>query len=189
MTWKRSATMRALGKYFFTTSPVGGGQIHAHYADVFFALQPLQIGLQRGLRAAQDHIIDGVILEVAQSGGVALAASKEVFVDAQDAGAARGSQLGELAPQGAPEVALDGRGPETFSPSQPAAVDAVKVVAKNHLLEGFARALPAKNARKTLTKVASAAQATEFAAFQFQDGTPRSHVLMPHATAIAALVP
>ena len=70
----------------------------------------LKIGFQSGFGAAQDHIIDFVILQVAQGGGVALAPGEKVLVDAEDARAPRRAQFGELALEGAPEVTLDGGG-------------------------------------------------------------------------------
>ena len=48
-----------------------GGQVHAHHAHLGFAFQALKIGLQRKLGTAQDDVIDLVISQVTQRGGVA----------------------------------------------------------------------------------------------------------------------
>ena len=71
ITWKRSATMRALGKCRRTSEPIVGRQIHAHHPHLGFAFQALKIGLQRQLPPAQDHVIDLVISQVTQRGGEA----------------------------------------------------------------------------------------------------------------------
>jgi hypothetical protein len=48
------------------------------------ALQPLKIGIQRGLGAPQNHVVNSVLLQVAQGGGKAFPPGEEVLVDPQD---------------------------------------------------------------------------------------------------------
>lgn len=64
ITWKRSATMRALGKCRGTSAAIVGGQIHAHHAHFRFAFQALKIGFHRELRPPQDDIVDLLISQV-----------------------------------------------------------------------------------------------------------------------------
>jgi hypothetical protein len=177
-----------VGEVLLHQSAIGDREIHAHHTHVLFGLQTLKIGFQSGFGAAQDHIIDFVVLQVAEGGGIALAPGEKVLVDAEDARATRRAQFGELALEGAPEVTLDGGGAERLAPAQPAAVDAVEVVAKDHLLEGFAGALPEENTREALAEVASASPATELGALQFQDAAAHPHVLVPHPAHIPAFV-
>ncbi len=61
MTWKRSATMRALGKVQADQGAVIRGQIHAHHSNLGFACQALKIGLQGELRSSQHDIVHLVI--------------------------------------------------------------------------------------------------------------------------------
>jgi len=65
------------------TDRVVGGQIHAPRPHGGLAFQSLEIGLQGEFRTPEDHVVDLVILQVAQGGGVTLAAGEEVFVDAR----------------------------------------------------------------------------------------------------------
>ena len=58
-----------------------GGQVHAHDAHCGFPFQALEIGLQRELRAAQHHVVDLVIFQIAEGGGEPFAAGEEVLVN------------------------------------------------------------------------------------------------------------
>jgi hypothetical protein len=72
---------------FSYQTTVDSSQIHADDTHLLFAWEPKEIGLQSVFGAAQRHIVDAVVLEVAKSGGIAFAAGEEVLVDAQDLGA------------------------------------------------------------------------------------------------------
>ena len=128
-----------------------------------FAFQPLEIGLQGELGAAQDHVIDLVMSQVTQRGGVAAAAGEEVLVDAQHLRAAPRVPLAELVLQSVAEVALHGGRADGFPPSQSAAVDAVQMLAEDHSLEGFAGALARLDTGKALAEVAAATLALPLA--------------------------
>jgi len=56
-------------------------QVHADDPDLVLASESLEIPFQRGLGAAQDDIVDLVMLQVAQRGGEAQTPGKELFVD------------------------------------------------------------------------------------------------------------
>lgn len=62
------------------------------------------------------------------------------------------------------EVAIDGGRADAFPPPQTAAVNAVQMLAVDHLAERFARPLARQNARKSLVKIAAATQAQPFTA-------------------------
>jgi hypothetical protein len=66
---------------------VDAGQIHAHHAHPFFAAQSLQIAFQRSLTAVEHDVEDGVLLQIAESGGVTVPAD-EVLKSALYRGAA-----------------------------------------------------------------------------------------------------
>ena len=73
-------------------------------------------------------MVNLVVPQVAQGGGIALSSGEEVLVDAQNLRAAGWLPLGELALEAAAEIALDGGGADAFSAPQAAAVDAVQVL-------------------------------------------------------------
>ena len=100
-----------------------------------------------------------MVLQVAEGGSKALAASEEVLVDAEDLGAARRMPFVELAFQALAKVALDSGRADFLPPSQAAAVDAVEVLLVDGLLVGFAGSLARQNAREALTEVAAAGAA------------------------------
>jgi hypothetical protein len=64
--------------------PVDARQIHADHLHQMFALEAIQIAFQRGLAATENHIMDPVAAEIAKRGGVAVAAGKEMLIDAQN---------------------------------------------------------------------------------------------------------
>jgi hypothetical protein len=133
-------------------------EVHAHHADVGFALEPRQIGLERAFRAAENHVIDSVIAQVAERGGVAFAVREEVLVDAEYGGAARRMPLAELALEAVAEIAL-GRGcADGFTAAQTAAIDAVQVLATDAFFEGFAAALAGQDAGKRSRKASGLPQ-------------------------------
>jgi hypothetical protein len=99
------------------------------------------------------------MFQIAQGGGEAFAAGEEVFVNAQDLRANRRVPLAELTLQLMPEVALHGSRSDGLAPPQAAAVDAVQMLAEDHLLEGLAGALAGLDAGKTLAAVAAAVPA------------------------------
>src|SRR5712692_7852302 len=98
--------------------------------------------------------------QIAEGGGIPLPAGEEMLVEAEDLRTAGGMPLPELTLESAAEVALDGGGADAFPPAQAAAVDAVQVLAEDHLLVGFAGPLAFQDARKPLSKVAAATQTT-----------------------------
>jgi len=148
-------------------STIVGRQIHAHHANLGLAFQPLKISFEREFRAAQHYVIDSVILQIAQRGGIAGAPGEEMFVDAQHLWAAGGMPLAELALEAVPEVALDGCGADPLASSQPAAIDSIQVIAENHFLVGFAGSLARQNTREPLTEILAALLAMPFMRFQF----------------------
>src|SRR3954452_3395634 len=72
------------GKVLLSDRTIDYSQVHAHDPDVLFAFELKQIGLQGGFRAAESDVIDAMVLQIAEGGGVAFLAREEVFVDAQD---------------------------------------------------------------------------------------------------------
>jgi hypothetical protein len=165
-------------RFLMIADTVVSGQIDTDHADIILALQALEIGLQRGLTAPQDEIVDFMSAQIAEGRGKALFTGKEVFVDAQDLRAAGAMPLGELALESLLRVALDGGGPDLFPPSQAAAVDAVEMLLEDRLLEGLTGTLVGENAGELLAEVAAAVQAMEFAALQQDDGMAESPVLV-----------
>src|SRR5512138_1012990 len=72
-----------IGKVLAYQGPIAAGQVHTHHPHPALAFQAYQIVLQGSLAAAQHDIVDRMVPQVAQGGGIALAAVKEVLVDAQ----------------------------------------------------------------------------------------------------------
>jgi len=78
-----------LGEMRFDDGAVDHRQIHADHPDLLFAFQGKKIRLQGGLGAAQGDVVDAVVLQIAEGGGVALLAGEEMLVNAQDLWAKR----------------------------------------------------------------------------------------------------
>ena len=141
----QSNDMEAIGhnarvrKVFLDNGSIYAGQIHAYHAHLCFAFQTRQIGRQGEFRAAQHHIVNLVVAQIAKRGGVAFAAGEKVLVDAEHGRAARRMPFRKLALQAMLKMALDGRGANAFAAAQPAAIDAVQVLLKDRLAEGLAR--------------------------------------------------
>src|ERR1700757_83510 len=72
-----------VGEMLAHQRPVNTGQIHADDADQVLALEAVQIALQRCFAATEHHIMDTVALEIAEGGGKAVTARKEVLIDAE----------------------------------------------------------------------------------------------------------
>ena len=83
-----------------------------------------------------------MVLQIAESGGVALFAGEEVLVDAQHLRANGRMILAGATLQAAQEIALYGGRSDALPPSQPAPVNAVQVLLKDHLLSLFLCHLP-----------------------------------------------
>ena len=81
-TWKRSATIRALGKCLCTSARYTR-QIHADEADQVLALEAIQIAFQRCFAATEHHIMDAMTSEIAEGSGKSVTARKEVLIDAE----------------------------------------------------------------------------------------------------------
>ena len=97
-------------------------------------------------RTSQDNIVDPVIFQIAQSGGIALPACEEMLIDAQDGRTARRVDFGEMAFQSMPEMAFDSSGADGFAPSHTATVDTVEMLAKDGLAKRFGGMLARQNA-------------------------------------------
>lgn len=100
-----------------------------------------------------------MVLQVAEGGGEALAAGKEMFVDAQHGGAAQGVSFRELALQAVTKVSLPGGRSDGFASAHTTAVDAVEVLPENGLAVRLGSALTAQNAWQWLAELPSAVQA------------------------------
>ena len=123
---------------------------------------------QRSFAAAQHDIVDLVIAQIAQRGGVALPAGEEVFVNAQNTRTTGRVPLPELAAESVAEMALHRGCSDAFSAAQPAAVDAVQMLLEDHLAEGFAGSLARQDPRQRLAETAPALPALPLAGFQPQ---------------------
>lgn len=87
-----------LGEVLPDDGPVGGRQIHADHPDRLPPGQLAQIVLQCLLGASQHHVVNAVVAEIAEGGGVALAAGEEVLVNAQYARTSGATALGARGP-------------------------------------------------------------------------------------------
>jgi hypothetical protein len=177
------------GEVFPHQGAVGGRQIHADHAHLVFALEALQIALQRILGAAQHHIINAMPSQVTQSSGKASLAGEEVFVDAQHGRTVARMPFGELALEAVAEVALHCGRTDTFAAAQAAAVDAIQMPSKNRHAEGLAGPLTRQHARQPLAELATAVQALPFAGLHYQLTVAQSPILMTHAALVASLAP
>ena len=72
-----------IGEVLMHQGAVNGGQIHADDADQVFALEAIQIALQRGFAATEHHIMDAMTSEIAEGSGKSVTARKEVLIDAE----------------------------------------------------------------------------------------------------------
>jgi hypothetical protein len=87
---------QSFGEVLLHHSPVTGGQIHADHLHLFFALKFLKVGFQSRFRSPQHHIVDFVVLQIAEGSGKAFAAGEEVLVNAQNLRAVRRMPLSKL---------------------------------------------------------------------------------------------
>lgn len=104
-----------------------------------------------------------------------------MLVDAQHLWAARRMPFAKLALESTLKVALHGGRADTFAPAQPAAIDPVQVLAKDHSLKGLAGPLARQDPWKPLAEVAPARPALKLAGLQVQNTMPQAPVFMPHA--------
>jgi hypothetical protein len=111
-----------------------------------------------------------------------------VLIDTQHLRTAGGVPLAKLALESALKVALHGGRPDSFSPAQPATIDSIQVMAKDHSLKGVTGSLARQDPWKPLAEISTATLALEFAGFQLQNTMPQPPVLMPHSPWVAAFV-
>src|SRR5690349_12310530 len=97
--------------------------------------------------------------------------------------------LPKLPLEAALKVPLYGGRRDPFAPAQPAAMDAVQVLAVNHFLKGFRGSLAGLDAGAPFAEVAPAGLALPFAGFQLQNTMPQAPVLVPDAPLVSSLVP
>ena len=83
MTWKRSATILALGNKS-NQAAIGTGEIDANDAHLLFALEGSQKGAQSARSASRHDVEDAVVLQIAEGGGKALPFVQGVLVDAEN---------------------------------------------------------------------------------------------------------
>jgi hypothetical protein len=81
--------------------------------------------------------------------------------------------------EAAQEIALHGSRSDSLPLSQPAPVNAIQVLLKDHLLETLTGPLTRLNARQLLSKTAAAIQAAALAHAQVQDAAPEAPVVVP----------
>ena len=141
-----------VGEVFSDDGTVDRRQVHTDHQHLLFAFQMKEIRFQRRFRAAQRDVVDAVILQIAEGGGIALLAGEEVLIDAQNLGAQQRMVLADLTLQAAEEVALHGSGPDAPPPAETTPVDAVQVLLKHHLLETLTGALEGLNAGNALAE-------------------------------------
>lgn len=122
------------------------GQIHAHDPDRRLALQALEIVFRGGLRTAQDDLLDLVVAQVAQGGGVAVTAREEVLVEARHRRARRTGTLRHRTAKIVLAITLHGGAADAFALAHPAAVDPIPVIPEDLVTEGLTGALPATRA-------------------------------------------
>ena len=134
-----------MGELFSDQCTIGGGKIDAHDANAFFALQSFEKGLQSGLRADWNDIIDGVVLQVAKGGGKAFAAGKEMLVNDQYRRATQRMPFGELTFQTVPKVSVYGGRPMPSRRPNTTAIDAIQVLTENRLPVRFRGPLTAQH--------------------------------------------
>ena len=90
--------------------------------------------------------------------------------------------------QPAQEVALHGGSRDALPPAQTAAVDAVQVLLKHHLLEALAGSLKRVNPWNTLPEPASAVQTTALPERQAQHALAKAPIIVPDRPPAPALV-
>jgi hypothetical protein len=178
----------SLGEVELDDGAIDGGQVHADDTDLVFALQGYEIGLQRGFRTPQSDVVDAMILQIAEGGGVALLPGEEVFVDAQDLGTNRRMILSRVLLQPAQELAFHSGRADAFSPAKATPVDAVQVPLIDHLLEALAGPLKGLNTRQLLAKGTAAVEARSLANLEFQYAPAKAPVVMTDGSTAPALV-
>lgn len=142
---------------------VHGGQVHANHANLVFAFQSIEIGVQGQFRATENDIVDLVVLQVAKGGRIAFAACEEMLIHTEHQRAARRMPLSELPLQPVLKVALDRSRSDPFSPAQPAAVDSIQVQFIDGLPKSFTGFLTGQDSRKAIPVVAPASFAQPLA--------------------------
>src|SRR5215831_5601317 len=131
--------------------------------------------------------MDGVVLEIAQGSGEALAACEEVLVDAQDGRASRRVFFREVAFEPVTEMPFHGGRADALAPAYPAAVDAIEVLAEYRFPERLAGVLTRQDSRKALPELPPAIQALPLPTAYLQPTMPQSQVLVAHRPLIPPL--
>jgi hypothetical protein len=129
-----------------------------------------------------------MVFQIAQGGGIALFAGKEVLVDAQDPRTNRGMILTSLPLEVVEKIALHGSRSDALASAQATPVDAIQVLLINHLLETFTGSLPGLHARQPLAKREAAMQAASLAHLQIHDAAAETPVVMADDAAAPAFV-
>ena len=168
-----------LGKVFAHDGPVNSSQIHADHFDSLFPLEPVEISFQGSFAAAEHHVIDFVVLEIAERGGEAVLSGEEMLIDAEDPRALRSGPFARLLPQPGSEPALNGRAGNPLALRQSAAADAVQVFLTNRTAKWLTGAHPRQNARKALPEKAPAGYTTPFPGLQLDHAVPYAPAFVP----------
>src|SRR5881394_41928 len=122
--------------------------------------------LQRGFASTQHDIVDRVVFQIAKGGCIALAARKEMLIDAQDSRAPGVGSLGCQAFEHVLEPAFDGGASQSFALTQPAPADPVPVPPEDHASKQLGRPLPLQNPWKLLPEAAATSAAQPLVRFQ-----------------------
>src|SRR5579871_6868230 len=78
-----------LGKVLSHDRSIDHGQVHAHDPNPQFAWEVHKVRFQGGFGAAERDVVDAMVLQIAEGGGIAILAREEVLVDTQDLGTNR----------------------------------------------------------------------------------------------------
>src|SRR5579862_1725584 len=167
-----------LGKVLSDQRAIHAGQIHAHHFHQLLALQFFQPGFQRRFAAPGHHVVNAVIPQIAEGGGVTQLAREEVLVDSQNGWTHRTGPFCGKAAQIVAEPAFHSGAGEALALPQPAAADAIVVLLTNAAPEWFAGSQPRQNAGEALPETAFAAQTSPLPAFQLQPAVPHSPAFM-----------
>ena len=169
----------ALRKVLPDQGTVTGRQIDAACFHQMLSVEPVQPAFQRSFAPSDNHVIDGIILQIAESGGIAETAGEKVLVNAQNLRTHRTGPFRCHPSEIVPGPAFHRGAGDTLPFGQTAAADSVKVFLTDAAAKRLTGSAPRQNPGETLPETALTDPAQPFPGLQFQNAIANSPAFMP----------
>ena len=151
-----------LREMLFDQRPVAGRQIHTHHLYPIFLFEARQVVFERGLAAAQHHIVDFVVLQIAEGRRIPVPAREEVLINAQNLRTSAADALPGQQLQIPLKPTLNRGARQTLAFGQPTPADAIEMLLADTAPERFGRPQPRLKPRKAPPEAAAAGPALRF---------------------------